>query len=47
MYQHYKFSLDDSNYNDGIRANSAHYNSMRAKPILPQALIEVNNNLNF
>jgi hypothetical protein len=41
MYQHYKFSLEDSNYNDNIRTNPAHFNSMRAKPTYPQALIEV------
>lgn len=42
MFQHYKYTANDSTYHDSIRANPAHYNSMRAKPILPQAIIEVN-----
>lgn len=47
MFQHYKFSLNDSTYHDSIRAHPAHYNSMRAKPTLPQSLIEVFNILSL
>lgn len=43
MFQQYEFSVDNSTYNDAIRAHPAHFNSMRAKPTLPQAIIEVNN----
>jgi hypothetical protein len=41
MFQQYKFSVDNSTYNDNIQVHPAHFNSMRAKPILPQAIIEV------
>ena len=41
MFQQYKFSVDNSTYNDNIQVHPAHFNSMRAKPTLPQAVIEV------
>ena len=45
MFQQYKFSVDNAIYNDNIKVHPAHFNSMRAKPILPQAVIEVNFNI--
>lgn len=36
------FRISDANYRDRLQMNQAHYNSMRAKPINPQAFIDIN-----